>query len=127
VDTSQPLGSGWRCQTQKKQSAGTSSATPPRVRRVFTAELKADAVRMLEERRASGVSVAQIARALGVGAQQLQDWAKGLGVTRGTDTGGAPWETLEQENRRLRREIETLRLEQAFAKKVEVYFAKELR
>jgi hypothetical protein len=34
---------------------------------------------------------------------------------------------LEQENRRLRREVEVLRQEQAFAKKVAVYFAKESR
>jgi transposase len=38
-----------------------------------------------------------------------------------------PGETLEQENRRLRREVDVLRQEQAFAKKVAVYFAKESR
>ena len=38
-----------------------------------------------------------------------------------------PGETLEQENRRLRREVEVLRQEQAFAKKVAVYFAKGSR
>jgi transposase len=38
-----------------------------------------------------------------------------------------PDETLEQENRRLRRELATLRQEQAFAKKVAVSFAKESR
>jgi transposase-like protein len=52
-------------------------------------------------------------------------WAKGA-------TADAPerlhvGETLEQEVRRLRRENETLRQEQAFAKKVAVYFAKESR
>ena len=36
-------------------------------------------------------------------------------------------ETLEQENRRLRREVSTLRQEQAFVKKVAAAFAKELR
>jgi transposase len=112
---------------RKQQPAGSGGAKPPRVRRIFTAEFKADAVRMLEERRAQGVSVAQIARELGVGAQLVQDWAKGLGIARGGASDGGPWETLEQENRRLRREIETLRQEQAFAKKVAVYFAKESR
>ncbi len=38
-----------------------------------------------------------------------------------------PGETIEQENRRLRREVAVLRQEQAFAKKVAVYFAKESR
>jgi len=36
-------------------------------------------------------------------------------------------ETLEQENRRLRREVITLRQEQAFVKQVAAYFAKESR
>jgi transposase-like protein len=36
-------------------------------------------------------------------------------------------ETPEQELRRLRREVAVLRQEQAFAKKVAVYFAKESR
>jgi len=38
-----------------------------------------------------------------------------------------PGETPEQEIRRLRREVAVLRQEQAFAKKVAVYFAKESR
>ena len=38
-----------------------------------------------------------------------------------------PGETLEQENRRLRREVATLRQEQAFAIKVAAYFARESR
>jgi len=36
-------------------------------------------------------------------------------------------ESVEQEVRRLRREVAVLRQEQAFAKKVAVYFAKESR
>jgi transposase len=41
--------------------------------------------------------------------------------------GPVPGETLEQENRRLRRELATLQQEQAFVKKVAAYFAKESR
>jgi transposase-like protein len=59
-------------------------------------------------------AASQIARELAVDAQQSQLWPKGLAMKHGTDTGGTPWETLEQENRRPRRENETLRQEQAF-------------
>jgi transposase-like protein len=38
-----------------------------------------------------------------------------------------PGETLEQENRRLRRELANLQQEQAFWKKAAAYFAKESR
>ena len=44
----------------------------------------------------------------------------------GTGT-GPTGETPEQELRRLRREVATRRQEQAFAKKMAVYFAKESR
>ncbi len=104
-----------------KASAGT-----PRERRTFPAEFKADAVRMLIERRASGVSVAQIARELEVRPEQLRLWTKAQGAERARGA-AVPGETLEQENRRLRRENAILRQEQAFAKKVAVYFAKESR
>jgi transposase len=96
-----------------------------RERRVFSAEFKAEMVRLVEERRAAGSSLAQIAQELDVLPSQLRAWAHQQRVeTRGA-TG--PAETLEQENRRLRREIAVLRQEQAFAKKVAVYFAKESR
>jgi transposase len=96
-----------------------------RERRVFSAEFKAEMVRLVEERRAAGSSLAQIAQELDLRPSQLRKWAHEQRVeTRGA-TG--PAETLEQENRRLRREIAVLRQEQAFAKKVAVYFAKESR
>jgi transposase len=54
----------------------------------------------------------------------LRAWAR---QQRRDPDGAIPGETMEQENRRLRRENAVLRQEQAFAKKVAVYFAKESR
>jgi len=56
----------------------------------------------------------------------LRAWAR---LQRAAHGGGSavPGETVEQENRRLRREVATLRQEQAFAKQVAVHFAKESR
>ena len=81
---------------------------------------------MLAERRALGVPLAQIGRELEVGPDLLRLWAR---EQQGEHDGpsAVPGETLEQENRRLRRENAVLRQEQAFAKKVAAYFAKESR
>jgi transposase len=97
-----------------------------RERRTFSAEFKAEAVRLLQERRALGGSLAQLSRELEVSPEQLRDWARRAGAAANS-AGPRLGETLEQENRRLRRELAVARQEQAFAKKVAVYFAKESR
>ena len=97
-----------------------------RERRAFSAEFKAEAVRLVSERRALGVSLSQIGRELDVRPDQLRAWTRQQ-QHEGSAGSGMPGETLEQENRRLRREVAELRQEQAFAKKVAVYFAKESR
>jgi len=97
-----------------------------RERRAFSAEFKAEAVRLVAERRALGVTLAQVGRELDVRPDQLNRWTREQRQESGAGS-NVPDETLEQENRRLRREVEVLRQEQAFAKKVAVYFAKESR
>jgi len=97
-----------------------------RERRAFSAEFKAEAVRQVAERRAEGATLAQVGRELGVRPDQLRAWARQQQRERGVDA-AVPGETMEQENRRLRRENAVLRQEQAFAKKVAAYFAKESR
>src|SRR5262245_39356507 len=97
-----------------------------RPRRAFNAEFKAEAVRLMGERREAGATLAQIGRELDVRPDQLRAWARQQRDGNGVQT-GLPGETLEQENRRLRRELATLRQEQAFAKKVAAYFARESR
>ena len=105
---------------------GSSKKIVRRERREFSADFKAEAVRMVAERRAAGASLTQIGRALDVRPDQLRAWVRAQGEANGTGT-LHPGETPEQEMRRLRREVATLRQEQAFAKKVAVYFAKESR
>ena len=97
-----------------------------RERRAFSAEFKAEAVRLVAARRASGVTLTQVGRELDVRPDQLRRWTQQLDGER--EPGSAiPGESMEQENRRLRRENAVLRQEQAFAKKVAVYFARESR
>ena len=99
------------------------------VRRVFTAEFKHEAVRLLEARRASGGALTGVARELGVRPGQLREWAaQAARAAAAPATAVAPnGETLEQEVRRLRRENATLRQEAEFAKKAAAFFARESR
>jgi len=108
---------------KSKRTAGPAGR---RERREFSEEFKAEAVRLAAERRAAGGTLTQVGRELDVRPDQLRAWTKRHRHANGT---GAviPGETVEQENRRLRREVAVLRQEQAFAKKVAVYFAKESR
>jgi transposase len=105
---------------------GSSSNGGRRERRAFSAEFKTEAVRLMAERRAAGVSLAQIGRELAVRPDQLRAWAKDRRAAAAPGS-AVPGETLEQENRRLRRELATLQQEQAFLKKAAAYFAKESR
>ena len=90
-----------------------------RGRREFSPEFKAEAVRLMTERREAGATLAQVGRELDVRPDQLRAWARQQRDVQGRGS-AVPGETLEQENRRLRRENATLRQKQAFAKKVAV-------
>jgi transposase len=93
-------------------------------RRAFSAEFKAEVVRMALAARVEGKSVSQLGRELDIRPDLLRVWIKEAATQQ---MPGVQGESLEQEVRRLRREVETLRQEQAFAKKVAAYFAKESR
>jgi transposase len=105
---------------------GSNKKVVRRERRAFSAEFRSEAVRMMVERRAAGATLAQVSRELDVRPDQLRAWAKERPASMPRD-GAMPGETLEQENRRLRRELATLQQEQAFLKKAAAYFAKESR
>ena len=101
-----------------------------RVKRSFSAQFKTEAVHLMRRRRAQGISLAQIGRELDVGPALLWEWARKLDG-RGTGRVEEGWataptgESLEEEVKRLRREVAILRQEREFAKKAAAFFAKE--
>lgn len=111
-------------ETSKKDE---SRATSGRTRREHTDEFKREALRLLRDRQAAGLSLAHVARELQVGADLLRRWVRMATAEAGVGAQAGKGETPEQELRRLRREVATLRQEKEFAKKVAVYFAKESR
>jgi transposase len=100
-----------------------------KLRRVFTAEFKREAVQLLAQRRGAGATVGRVARELGLRPAQLREWATQIATETAAPVTAvsASGETLEQEVRRLRRENATLQEEAAFAKKAAAFFARESR
>jgi transposase len=107
-------------------SKSKKSGPVPLKRRRYNAEFKAEAVQLLRDRQGEGVSLSEVARALGITHGLLWQWAHAgdeSSAKRGTEK--ATGETLEQEVRRLRREVALLKQERDFAKKAAAYFARE--
>ena len=101
-------------------------------RRFFSAEFKLEAVRRLQERRAAGVSVNQVAHELGVRHDMLQAWARQAAARAGAAPrdifpGNGQLPTEQEELRRLQREVQRLSQENEFLKKAAAYFAKDAR
>lgn len=92
-------------------------------KRVFSREVKLEAVRMVLSGRRPA---AQIARELGISAHLLYTWKKTLQaeVTSGTQPSSPD---LEKELKRLQRENAELREEREFLKKATAFFAKNPR
>ena len=91
-------------------------------RKNYNDEFKRDAVRLMQNRGARTVSA--VAEDLGVTPNSLHKWAQqfhSAAVAKRNDNG----ETLEEENRRLRKEVERLQLEKTILKKAAAFFAKE--
>jgi transposase len=93
-----------------------------RSRRTFSPEFKLEAVRLWQERRAAGASLAQVGRELDVRPHVLGAWARQVTERPGTGArdgfpGQGQGTNTEAEVRRLQRELATLRQERDFLKK----------
>lgn len=95
-----------------------------RKQRAFSEEFRREAVRLAE----SGAKpLTQIARELGIHLETLRGWRRRYGKAAATEgeTGTVP--SLEEENRRLRRENARLLEEREILKKATAFFAKDAR
>ena len=90
-------------------------------RRTYTREFKLQAVRMLTDQ---GLSVAEVARRLGVGENCLRHWrAAAREQGEAAFPGQGQLSPQEDELRRLRAEVQRLRAERDLLKKAAAYFA----
>lgn len=105
---------------RKKQKQQQQQASGRRARRSFTAEFKADAVRLTK----SGKTITQVARELDLTETALREW-----VRRAEADAGERQDVLTTEERqelaRLRRENKQLRQEREILKAAATFFAKE--
>ena len=90
-------------------------------RRKFDKDFKSQAVKMVLE---DGLTRAEVARRLGVGAPQIFNWVRAH-LIDGPEAfpGNGNLRPVEEELRRLRQENKELRLEAEFLKKSAAYFA----
>ena len=94
---------------------------PKRKRRRFTAEQKADAVRLVRE----VGSIPKVAEDLDLTDSALRRWVQQAEIDEGGGTEGVLTTEEKQELVRLRRENRTLKMERDFLKKATAFFAKE--
>jgi len=92
-----------------------------RKRRRFSAEQKADAVRMVNE----VGNLSQIARDLDLTETALRRWVKQAAIDAGGGPAGALTSVEKLEFQRLKRENRTLKMERDFLKKAAAFFAKD--
>jgi transposase len=92
----------------------------PKTRPPYPQEFREEAVRLV---RSTGRPVSEVARELGVSAESLRNWVKQTEIDYGEREGLATDE--QEELRRLRREVKTLRQEKEILRKATAFFARE--
>lgn len=96
-----------------------------KIPKVSTKEFKEEAVRPAQT---SGKSIAQVARELGLSDSAIHGWRKDLAQHGKEAFPGKGHQTaLEEENRRLKREVERLQQERDILKKAVSIFSRENR
>jgi transposase len=94
-----------------------------KVQKVYTREFKEEAVQLAQT---SGKPITQIARELGISDASIHQWRKEF-AQQGKDAfpGSGHQTPLEEENRRLRRELERVQQERDILKKAVSIFSRE--
>jgi transposase len=93
-----------------------------RLRRTFTDEFKAGAVRLVLE---EGESINRVARDLDLNSGSVSRWVEQARANRGISKRGTLTTEEKEELSRLRKEVRELRLEREILKKAAAFFAKE--
>jgi transposase len=91
-------------------------------RRMFSAEYKAETVRLIQR---SGKSIGQMALELGIGDTALRRWVAQAEIETGRGPAGALKRSEREELVELRRENQRLRMEREILKKAMAFFAKQ--
>ena len=96
-----------------------------RTRKTYTPEFKLAAVKMITEQK---LSVAEVARRLGVTENLLHAWKKAV-LKKGSDAfpGSGHLTPVEEELRRLRAEVKRLEMERDILKKATAFFATQTK
>jgi transposase len=94
-----------------------------KVQKVYPREFKEQAVQLVQT---SGKPITQVARELGISDTSIHQWRKEL-AQHGKETfpGSGHQTSLEEENRRLKRELERVQQERDILKKVVSIFSRE--
>lgn len=95
-----------------------------RARRKFTAEYKAEVVRLVRD---GGKTVRQVSRDLDLTESAVRQWVKQSAIDAGKGGTGALTTAERAELVALRREARQLRMEREILKKATAFFAKESR
>lgn len=93
-----------------------------RVRRQYTAEFKAGAVKLVLD---EGKAPADVARSLDVDPSIIGRWVEQARADEGKSRRGTLTTDEKEELARLRKEVRTLRIERDILKKAAAFFAKE--
>jgi transposase-like protein len=93
-----------------------------RTRRKFTAEYKAEVVRLV---RSGGKTIGQVSKDLGLTESAVRNWVTQAAIDRGDGPKGALTTEERQELTQLRREVRQLRMDREILKKAAAFFAKE--
>ena len=93
-----------------------------RARRRFTAEYKAEVVRLVRD---GGKSIGQVSRELDLTETAVRQWVSQAAIDSGQGPTGVLTTAERQELGQLRREVRQLRMEREILKKATAFFAKE--